>query len=311
MRAFLIQQFGETGAVGEKPKPEPSEGQLLVRVTAAGVNAMDPIFRAGFAKDFMEHRFPLTPGLDYAGTVEAIGPGVEGFAVGDEVFGAAGKRHAGEGTFAEYVTVNAALAARRPASLAPEVAAAIPTAGGTALAAVEALAAKAGDTVAVVGAAGGVGSFTVQLAVLRGLKVIAVTRAEHAGYVREIGANDVVDYSRGNLTEQLLAHAPDGVAGIVDVFHDAKGLHDLVPAVKPGGRIVTPAAMGIDQAFAGQPVTAHAVRAATDRVAELGELAAAGTLKVPVEVLPLEQAGEAIHRQSTRGNRGKLVLSVS
>src|SRR5437762_8151481 len=103
MRAFLVEQFGAPGQVGDKPKPEAGEGQLLVRVQAAGVNAMDPIFRAGFAKDFMEHRFPLTPGLDYAGTVEEVGPGVEGFDGGDEVLGAVGKPYAGEGTFAEFV----------------------------------------------------------------------------------------------------------------------------------------------------------------------------------------------------------------
>src|SRR5207247_1250733 len=245
MRAFIVPQFGATGAIGERAKPEPGEGQLLVRVRAAGVNAMDPIIRAGFAKDFMEHRLPLTLGLDYAGTVEAVGRGVEGFAPGDEVFGAVGKPFFGEGTFAEYVTATAALAARRPTNLPAERAAALPTAGGTALAAVDALAAQPGDT-----------------------------------------------------------------AAVIDAVHDAQGLLALVPAVRPGGRIASPSAQGAEQAFAGQPATFHAVRAALDRVAELGELAAAGKLTVDVEVLPLEQAAEAVHRQSTRGNRGKLVLAI-
>jgi NADPH:quinone reductase-like Zn-dependent oxidoreductase len=97
MRAFMVEQFGDAGSVGERPKPDAGDGQLLVRVRAAGVNAFDPVVRAGFLKDFMEHRFPLTPGLDYAGTVEALGPGVAGFAVGDEVFGAVGKPYQGEG----------------------------------------------------------------------------------------------------------------------------------------------------------------------------------------------------------------------
>src|SRR5215210_7261508 len=153
MRAFIVNAFGDTGQVGERPKPEPTEGQLLVRVRAAGVNAMDPIIRAGFARDFMEHRFPLTLGLDYAGTVEAIGPGVTGFAVGDEVFGSVGKSFAGEGSFAEYATVSAAVAAHRPPSITPEVAAALPLAGGTALASLDAVGAESGDAIAVVGAA--------------------------------------------------------------------------------------------------------------------------------------------------------------
>jgi NADPH:quinone reductase-like Zn-dependent oxidoreductase len=310
MRAFLVPEFGEAGSVGDRPMPEPGEGELLVRVRAAGVNAMDVIVRAGFAKDFMEHRFPLTLGLDYAGTVEGVGPGVEGFSIGDEVFGAVGKPYLGAGSFAEYVTVNAGLAARRPAQLSPEAAAALPTAGGTALAAVDAMAARPGDTVAVIGAAGGVGGFATELAAIRGLNVIAVTRSEHAEYVRGLGAKDVVDYTAGDVTEALRERAPEGLTGIIDVFHDASGLLALVPAVKPGGRIATPAAMGVEQAFAGQPVTAVYIRAAVDRVAELGELAATGRLSVPVDVLPLDRAAEAVHRQSTRGNRGKLVLTV-
>lgn len=310
MRAFMVREFGEPGSVGEKPRPEPGEGQLLVRVRAAGVNAIDAGVRAGFLKDFMEHRFPLTLGMDYAGTVVSVGAGVAGFSAGEEVFGAVGKPYLGEGSFAEYATVTASLAARRPVELSPEVAAALPTAGGTALAAVDALGAAPGDAIAVVGAAGGVGGFVTQLAALRGLRVIAVTRAEHEQYVRELGAADVVDYTAGGLPAQLRARAPEGLAGIIDVFHDAQGLLALVPAVRPGGRIVTPAAMGVEEAFAGQPVGAQAVRAAVDRVSELGELAARGSLTVSFEALPLEQAAQAVHRQSTRGNRGKLVLVV-
>ncbi len=310
MRAFMVNQFGDAGSVGERPKPEADDGQLLVRVRAAGVNAFDPVVRAGFLKDFMEHRFPLTPGLDYAGTVEALGPGVSGFAVGDEVFGAVGKPYQGEGSFAEYVTAAAALAVHRPEALSAEAAAALPTAGGTALAAVDALEASAGDTVAIFGAAGGVGGFATQLAALRGLKVIAITRPEHDEYVLWLGATDVIDYTAGDVSEALRSKAPEGLAGIIDVFHDAQGLLALAPTVRAGGVIASPAAQGLEQAFAGQAVKGRAVRAATDRVGELAELAANGSLKVEVEVLPLDQAADAIHRQSTRGMRGKLVLKV-
>ena len=310
MRAMLVTAFGEPGTVGDKPRPEPEAGELLVRVRAAGVNAMDAMVRAGFMKDFMEHRFPLTPGQDYAGTVEALGPEVEGFAPGDEIFGAVGKAYLGGGSFAEYVTVNAALASRRPAGLAPEAAAALTTAGTTALVAVDALDAEAGDTIAVVGAAGGVGGFAVQLATLRGFRVVAVTREEHEPFVRELGAIEVLDYRRGDLTSQLRRAVPDGLAGIVDVFHDADGLLALVPAIKPGGTIATPSAMGAEAAFEGQSVRVRPVRAAVNRAGELAHLAAEGTLKVPLETLPLDQAPEAVHRQATRGNRGKLVLKV-
>lgn len=310
MRAFIIEQFGEQGEVGERPTPEPSEGEILVRVRAASVNAMDPVMRAGFARDWMEHRLPLTPGLDYAGTVESVGPGVTGFAPGDEVFGPVGKPYLGEGAFAEYVTASAAVAAKRPASLPAEQAAALPHAGGAALAAVDAIGAGEGDSIAIVGAGGGVGGLATQLAASRGLRVIAVTKGANAEYVRELGASDVVDYTAGDIVEQLLAREPGGVAGIIDLYHDAQGAAPLAAAVRPGGHIASGIAMGIEQALAGQPVSGQVFRGAWDRVAELGDLAATGKLRVDVEVLPLERAAEALDRQLSRQVRGKQVLAV-
>jgi NADPH2:quinone reductase len=308
MRAFIVPEFGERGAVGERPTPRPGEGQILVRVNAAGVNTMDAGARTGMLKDYMDHRLPLTPGTDYAGTVEAVGPGVTGFEVGDEVFGDVGKPYVGEGSFAEYVTVAADLAARRPEQLTPEQAAALPRAAGTALAAVDALGGASGDTIAIVGAAGGVGGFATQLAAERGLRVIAVTRSDHAQYVRDLGASDVIDYTSQDIVEELKRREPDGVAGIIDLHHDAQGLLPLVPAVRPGGRIVSSIAMGADQVLADQPVSGILVAAAVDRAAELGELAATGRITVPIQVLPLHQAADALDRQGTQQVRGKQVL---
>jgi NADPH:quinone reductase-like Zn-dependent oxidoreductase len=310
MRAFIVPEFGDPGSVGDRPTPTAETGQLLVRVHAAGVNAMDPVFRGGSYKDYMEHRLPLTPGIDYAGTVEAVGPDVDGFAVGDEVFGEVGKAYAGEGSFAEYVTVAAPLAAKRPAGVSAEQAAALPRAGGTALAAIDALETSPGDTIAIIGAGGGVGSFVTQLAADRGLRVIAVTHAGAADYVRGLGAADVVDRSNDELADALRALAPDGLDGLVDLFHDAAALAPLASLVRPGGRVVSPIAMGIDQALADSPVSGHMVGAAADRVSELADLAAAGRLTVPVEVLPLEQAADALDRLASKQVRGKLVLQV-
>ena len=112
MRAFAVDTFGATGSVRKLPVPEPAEGEVLVRVHAAGVNVMDPIFTGGWVKDYMEHRFPLVPGIDLSGEVEAIGPGVTGFAPRDQVYGVSAKPFVGEGTFAEYVA--APVSGRRP-----------------------------------------------------------------------------------------------------------------------------------------------------------------------------------------------------
>jgi NADPH:quinone reductase-like Zn-dependent oxidoreductase len=311
MRAFTVSEFGQPGTVEEQPVPQPGEGQILVRVRAAGVNAADVMVRAGYLKDYMEHRFPLIPGRDFAGTVEAVGPGVTGFAPGDEVFGAADKPYQGEGSYAEYVTAFAQNVARRPEAVPVEQAAALPVAGGTALAALEALDARPGDTVAVIGAAGGVGGFVTASGAARGLRVVAVTKGANAEYVRGLGAADVVDYTAGDIATQLREKYPDGLAGIVDLYNDAQGAAALASVVRPGGRVVSTIAMGIDQALAGQPVTGHLVQATVDRPAELAELAAAGTLGADVEVLPLDQAADALDRQMSKQVRGKQVLAVA
>jgi NADPH:quinone reductase-like Zn-dependent oxidoreductase len=311
MRAFTVSEFGQPGSVQEQPVPQPDEGQILVRVRAAGVNAADVMVRAGYLKDYMEHRFPLIPGRDFAGTVEAVGPGVSDFAPGDEVFGTADKPYQGEGSYAEYATAFAQNVARRPEGVAVEQAAALPVAGGTALAALEALEASSGDTVAVIGAAGGVGGFVTAIGAARGLRVVAVTKGANAEYVRGLGAADVVDYTAGDIASQLRQQYPDGLAGIVDLYNDAQGAASLASVVRPGGRVVSTIAMGLDQALAGQPVTGHLVQAIVDRPAELAELAAAGTLGADVEVLPLDQAADALDRQMSKQVRGKQVLAVA
>ena len=310
MRAYIVPEFGHAGMIEEQPVPEPAEGQVLVRVRAAGVNAADVMVRAGYLKDYMEHRFPLIPGRDFAGTVEAVGPGVTDFAPGDEVFGAADKPYQGEGSYAEYATAFAQNVARRPDAVGVVQAAALPVAGGTALAALEALDARSGDTVAVIGAAGGVGGFVTAIGAARGLRVVGVTKGANAEYVRGLGAADVVDYTAGDIATQLRQKYPDGLAGVIDLYNDAQGAAALASVVRPGGRVVSTIAMGIDQALAGQQVTGHLVQAIVDRPAELAELAAAGTLGADVEVLPLDQAADALDRQMSKQVRGKQVLTV-
>jgi NADPH:quinone reductase-like Zn-dependent oxidoreductase len=152
-----------------------------------------------------------------------------------------------------------------------------------------------------------VGGFATQLAALRGLKVIAITRPEDDEYVLWLGASEVIDYTAGDVTEALRSKAPDGLAGIIDVFHDAQGLLALAPSVRAGGVIASPAAQGLEQAFAGQR-SGRAVRAATDRVGELPSsrprLAEGGSRGPALDQAPTPSTA------SRRGMRGKLVLRV-
>jgi NADPH:quinone reductase len=190
MRAFAVDTFGAPGSVHSVAIPQPDPGHVLVEVHAAGVNVMDPMYTAGWIKDYMEHRFPLVPGIDLSGVVQSVGPDVTGFAVGDEVFGVSAKPFVGEGTFAEYSSVPASGLAHKPAGLSHAEAAALPHAALTALAAVDAADPQAGQVVLVVGATGGVGTIASQLAADRGASVVAVTPARRApsrlGYLAQV-----------------------------------------------------------------------------------------------------------------------------
>ena len=180
MKAYAIDEFGVPGSIHDLPVPEPDEGQVRVRVAVAGVNPFDNAVIQGYLKDVMEHRFPLVPGMDAAGSIDAVGAGVSAWSAGDDVFGAVGKMYLGGGTLAEFVTMSAGTIAGRPSAIERAVAAAIPTAGVTALIIADALALVEGHTVVAVGATGGVGTYFVQLAAKRGARVVAVCSGENA-----------------------------------------------------------------------------------------------------------------------------------
>src|SRR5688500_15782955 len=222
MRAFALEELGAPGSIVEVPVPEPAEGQVRIRVAAAGLNPFDNAVIQGYLKDQMEHRFPLIPGMDAAGTVDALGEGVVELAIGDEVFGSVGKRHLGEGTAAGSATMATATIARRPASIADTDAAAIPVAGVTALTMIETASVSDGDVVVAIGATGGVGSYFVQLAAKRGARVLAISSAPNTDYARTLGAAEAVDYEAGDVVEAVRSLAPEGI----DVIAEMHGAGD-------------------------------------------------------------------------------------
>jgi NADPH:quinone reductase-like Zn-dependent oxidoreductase len=314
MRAFAVDSFGSTGSVHEVPVPTPGEGEVLVRVRAAGVNVMDPIFTGGYIKDYMEHRFPLVPGIDLSGVVEAIGPGVSMLATGDDVYGVSTKPFVGEGTFAEFVAVPAAGLARKPTALSHAQAAALPHAALTALAAVDAADPQAGQVFLLVGAAGGVGSIASQLAALRGATVVAVTSAASAAIARSLGAQETVDYSAGNAVEQIKAAYPDGVDALIDLHSDAEPFARYASLVREGGVAVTPrgpAGAAAPQIEKRGVRFVSANRAAPDRLGEISDAIDAGTLQVPpLKTFSLDHASDAIAEMAGGHVRGKLVIEV-
>ena len=169
MRAPVVTDFGATPELLDIQRPEPAAGEVRVRVRAASVNGFDNAVAAGYLKGMMEHRFPVVLGKDFAGEIDAVGADVDGFAVGDRVFGVVTKAHLGDGSFGEYVTVPTAVGlAKLPASIEFAEAASLGLAGAAAVASIDAAELTAGHTVLIVGATGGVGNQVVQLAARAG-----------------------------------------------------------------------------------------------------------------------------------------------
>lgn len=310
MRAFVIPEFGGTGSVTDRPTPEPTEGQVLIRVHAAGVNAMDTAIVSGAFASRMEHRLPLIPGLDVSGVVQAVGPGVQAMGVGDAVFGNVGKRYFGEGTFGEFVTANTSLLVQKPAGLTHTLAAALPTAGAAAAALVDAVDPRPGQTVVIVGAGGGVGSFATELAARAGAHVVAVTRGAYADQVRGLGATDVIDYTAGDVAEAVRVRYPGGVDAIIDIHSQKDELTRIAQSVKAGGRVASILRAADEEALAQRGVTAFNVGANYQRLGDLGRIAEQGELRVPITTYSLADAGRALAEQATGHTRGKLIVIV-
>jgi NADPH:quinone reductase len=312
MKAFAIDELGQPGSVHDLPVPEPAEGQVLIRVAAAGLNPFDNAVVQGYLKDRMEHRFPLVPGMDASGTVEALGEGVEGWTVGDEVFGSVGKMYLGEGTLAQMATMSVGTVARKPASIEHPAAAAVPVAGVTALTMADALELSEGGVVVVVGATGGVGSYFVQLASGRGAKVVAVCRGENADYARQLGASEVIAYTSDDVVEAVRSRYPAGIDAIADMHGDRDGVAALAGQIGPGGHVASAVgaadvevlgALGIE-AVNVMGMVATASLEALARMLEHGEI-----VSPDIQMFSLADAGQALAAVATGHVRGKIVVT--
>jgi len=311
MRAFTLDAFDTQPGLRDLPTsaPAPGDGELVVRVQASSVNPVDNAIGAGMLRGMAEHDFPVILGRDFAGVVEEAGPGTSRFAAGDEVFSFV--LHADpavhRGAWAELITVSESALAAKPAAVATADAGATPLAGITALTCLDALELAAGQSVLVVGANGGVGSFVVQLAAAAGAHVIATGLEEDHDYLRGLGAAELVDRA-GDVGAAVRAAHPDGIDAIVDLVSytpDAFGAH--AAALKPGGRASSPLP-GVGQGEGRVAIMAAPDPAILERLA--GHLEA-GTLRVPIHhSYGLEQAGEALAALASH-TQAKLAISVA
>jgi NADPH:quinone reductase-like Zn-dependent oxidoreductase len=296
MRAAVYSQTGDPAevlSVAEVEEPHAGPGQVRVAVRAAGVNPIDWKLVTGMAGGPPDR--PKVPGVDAAGRVDEVGEGVTDVRVGDAVFG-----HA-QGSAAEFAVLDAW--ARKPDAVSFEVAGGLPVAGETAVRVLDLLGLRAGQTVVVDGAGGGVGSVTVQLAASRGLRVIGTAGAANQEFVRSLGA---LPTTHGpGLADRVRALAPDGVDGGVDTA--GKGsVRDLVDLTGNPAKVVTIADFGAGEL--GVQVTTGG-GGQGPRLAQIAELLAAGGLQVPIAgTYSLDRIGEAYAESRAGHVRGKLVL---
>jgi NADPH:quinone reductase-like Zn-dependent oxidoreductase len=295
------------------PTPEIGAGEVLIRVRAAGVNPFDWKVADGELEDELEHRFPLIPGFDAAGVVERVGAGVTELAAGDEVYGYLFKPLIGGGTYAEYVSAPAAIVAKKPESVDFTEAAALPVPGLTAMDLVDAVDPKEGETVLIVGATGGVGSYAVQLATRRGARVIATARQANEAFARELGATETVDHTRRDIVDAVRMTHPGGIEAIIDVVSERDVLGRMAGLVREGGRLASSVYAADVESFAQRGIKATNIGVHPDarRLEELSRMVDAGELTVRLErTFPLERAPEALGESRTGHVRGKIVLLV-
>lgn len=308
MKAVRIHEYGgpEVLHYEDAPRPEPGPGEVLIRVHAAGVNPIDWKVRAGFAKERLKYKMPFIPGWDLSGVIEAGAPGATRLKVGDEVYSRPDISR--DGAYAEYVTVREPEVALKPKSIDHLNAAAVPLAALTAWQALfDAAKLSAGQTVLVHGAAGGVGSFAVQFAKLKGACVIGTASKKNHEFLRSLGADETIDY---NTTK------------FEDVVHDVDAVLDTITGetadrsyqvIKKGGVYVS-----ILMPPSQEKAAAHGIRAAhtfvqanPEQLAEIAKLIDSGKLKIIIEkVFPLSEARAAQELNATGHTRGKIVLTI-
>lgn len=333
MKAIQLHAFGgpEVLRYEDAPKPRPSPGEVLVRVHAVGVNPPDWYLRDGYKMLppawQPQVAFPVIPGTDVSGVVAAIGDEVQDFAVGDAVYamvrfpgGLAGDSRA----YAEYVSVAATELALKPASIDHAHAAAAPMSLLTAWQFLMALGHDEANplqpyrhqpvplrdkTVLVNGAAGGVGHFAVQIAKWQGARVIAVASGQHEALLRDLGADQFIDYTNTAPEEQVRG---------VDLVLDAVGGPNagrFLRTLKRGGALFPVFPLGFagaeEAARLGVTVSSTQVRSSGPQLAQLARLLDAGTLRVAIDSrYPLADARKAHERAATGHIRGKIVLTV-
>lgn len=308
MKAVRIYRFGPPDVLSleDVPKPEPTSGEVVVQVKAAGIGPWDALIRKG--KSALPQPLPLTLGSDLSGVIDSIGPGVEAFKIGDEIFGVTNERFTG--AYAEYALAKAHMIALKPKRLNHAHAASVPVVAVTAWQMVfEFAQVEPGQFVLVHGGAGNVGAFAVQFAKRAGGVVIATASAENERYVHTLGADGVIDYRTSRFYESL-----KNVDAVLDTV-GGETLERSYEIVKRGGIIVSSAAQPSPEKAEQHGIRARffLVEVTTDRLTKIARMIDAGELKTEVgEVLWLNEARQGHEMlEGARRRRGKIVIKIA
>jgi NADPH:quinone reductase-like Zn-dependent oxidoreductase len=306
MKAAFFMKNGapEVLQYGEVPDPVAGPGQVLVDVHAASVNGADWKVRTGQYAPIT--RFPYVAGRDFSGVVSALGAGVTDLKVGDPVFGVV--QQVDDGCYAEKVAILAAIVAKKPDSLTHIEAAALALIGLTALVSIEdTLQLKSGETILIQGGAGGVAGFAVQVAKHIGARVITTASAANHDYLRKLGADQIIDYTKQDFTK--------AVSGVDAVFDTVGGdvVNRSFAVLRPGGRAAFIGSGPTAPVAPRSDVVSLRPKVGRDRahLERIVALVAAGAVRVPeIKVYPLSEAAAAHRVSEGRHLRGKLVFKV-
>jgi len=309
MKAAVVEHRGQSGSIKEIPAPRPGPSDVLVRVVAAGVNPID-----WKRRDRPDTPLPLVLGQDFAGVVSEVGDRVAKYRIGERVFGIARKH----GTYAEFTLLSEDDSAEPLAKIPDDVgdadAAALPTAGITALGAIETLDVSKGTSFLVLGATGGVGSYAVQIARDRGARIIGSARSANESLARSLGVDEFIAYDKEDASERLRGGAIEAVLDLVD---DSGGIKRIAGVMRDGGRIVsTIGAADVDWFAARNIVATNLYAADTPQWSHAGlrsllELVEQGAIRVMIAgERPLAEAVDALEESKSGSVDGKIVIIV-
>ncbi|QNK63673.1 NADP-dependent oxidoreductase [Pedobacter sp. PAMC26386] len=314
MKAVVVKAFKDAPELIESLKPEIKPGHILIKLKAAGLNPTDWRIADGMLDGKMAHVFPLILGVDGAGVVEEVGADVSRFKVGDKVYGQMLHAPVGEGTYAEYIVVpEKVILTKMPPGLSFEQAAAFPVAGMTAFQLIKDLGLGRDQTVLIVGATGGVGTFATVFAHLNGLEVLATARGEDAeNSIKKAGASTTFDYSKGDLAQQVKDAYPEGVDALIDLASNPEAFEKMITVVKPGGIAFTTIFSADAEKLKAKNIRGgnFEVKGSIALLEGVSEMIEAGDIEIPIQKISLAEAPQAIAKSKTGKALGKTVIII-